>query len=69
MEEAPSPAIDAAAREKIGMTVVEAIAKIGYLGVGTIEFLYEDGEFFFIEMNTRLQVEHPCPPKPSPASI
>ncbi len=59
LEEAPSPAIDAAAREKIGQTVVEAIAKIGYLGVGTIEFLYEDGEFFFIEMNTRLQVEHP----------
>ncbi len=59
LEEAPSPAIDAAAREKIGKTVVDAIAKIGYLGVGTIEFLYEDGEFFFIEMNTRLQVEHP----------
>jgi acetyl-CoA carboxylase biotin carboxylase subunit len=59
LEEAPSPAIDDAAREKIGKTVVEAIAKIGYLGVGTIEFLYEDGEFFFIEMNTRLQVEHP----------
>ena len=59
MEEAPSPVIDAAAREKIGSTVVEAIRKIGYLGVGTIEFLYEDGEFFFIEMNTRLQVEHP----------
>ena len=58
-EEAPSPVIDAAAREKIGNTVVEAIRKIGYLGVGTIEFLYEDGEFFFIEMNTRLQVEHP----------
>jgi acetyl-CoA carboxylase biotin carboxylase subunit len=59
LEEAPSPAIDAAARAKIGETVVEAVAKIGYLGVGTIEFLYEDGEFFFIEMNTRLQVEHP----------
>ena len=59
LEEAPSPAIDAAAREKIGATVVEAIRRIGYLGVGTIEFLYEDGEFFFIEMNTRLQVEHP----------
>jgi acetyl-CoA carboxylase biotin carboxylase subunit len=59
LEEAPSPAIDAAAREKIGAVVVEAIAKIGYLGVGTIEFLYENGEFFFIEMNTRLQVEHP----------
>ena len=59
LEEAPSPVIDKAARDKIGMVVVEAIKKIGYLGVGTIEFLYEDGEFFFIEMNTRLQVEHP----------
>ncbi|HTI66552.1 MAG TPA: acetyl-CoA carboxylase biotin carboxylase subunit [Caulobacteraceae bacterium] len=59
LEEAPSPVIDAATRAKIGATVVEAIRKIGYLGVGTIEFLYEDGEFFFIEMNTRLQVEHP----------
>lgn len=59
LEEAPSPVIDAAAREKIGKVVVDAVAAIGYLGVGTIEFLYEDGEFFFIEMNTRLQVEHP----------
>jgi acetyl-CoA carboxylase biotin carboxylase subunit len=59
LEEAPSPALDPAARDKIGRVVVEAIRKIGYLGVGTIEFLYEDGEFFFIEMNTRLQVEHP----------
>ncbi len=59
LEEAPSPAIDTAAREKIGKVVVDAVAAIGYLGVGTIEFLYEDGEFFFIEMNTRLQVEHP----------
>ncbi|MBW8882269.1 MAG: ATP-grasp domain-containing protein, partial [Asticcacaulis sp.] len=59
LEEAPSQVIDKAARDKIGMIVVEAIRKIGYLGVGTIEFLYEDGEFFFIEMNTRLQVEHP----------
>jgi len=59
MEEAPSPALDSAGRDAIGKTVVEAIAKIGYLGVGTIEFLWEDGEFFFIEMNTRLQVEHP----------
>ena len=59
LEEAPSPAIDAAARAKIGQVVVESIRRIGYLGVGTIEFLYEDGEFFFIEMNTRLQVEHP----------
>jgi acetyl-CoA carboxylase biotin carboxylase subunit len=59
LEEAPSPAIDAKAREEIGRIVVEAIKKIGYLGVGTVEFLYENGEFFFIEMNTRLQVEHP----------
>jgi acetyl-CoA carboxylase biotin carboxylase subunit len=59
MEEAPSPAIDAETRARIGKTVVDAIKAIGYLGVGTIEFLYEDGEFFFIEMNTRLQVEHP----------
>jgi acetyl-CoA carboxylase biotin carboxylase subunit len=59
LEEAPSPVIDAAARAKIGKVVVEAVRAIGYLGVGTIEFLYEDGEFFFIEMNTRLQVEHP----------
>jgi len=59
MEEAPSPAIDAATRAAIGETVTKAIAALGYLGVGTIEFLYEDGQFFFIEMNTRLQVEHP----------
>jgi acetyl-CoA carboxylase biotin carboxylase subunit len=59
LEEAPSPVIDATARAKIGKVVTDAIAKIGYLGVGTIEFLYENGEFFFIEMNTRLQVEHP----------
>jgi acetyl-CoA carboxylase biotin carboxylase subunit len=59
MEEAPSPAITAEQRAKIGETVVNAVKAIGYLGVGTIEFLYENGEFFFIEMNTRLQVEHP----------
>ncbi len=59
LEESPSPVIDAAARAKIGKVCVDAIKAIGYLGVGTIEFLYEDGEFFFIEMNTRLQVEHP----------
>src|SRR4029078_5384589 len=59
LEEAPSPAIDAATRAKIGKVVVDAVKAIGYLGVGTIEFLYENGEFFFIEMNTRLQVEHP----------
>ena len=59
MEEAPSPAIDAATRDRIGEVVRAAIGKLGYLGVGTIEFLYENDEFFFIEMNTRLQVEHP----------
>ena len=58
-EEAPSPAITPEQREQIGTTVVNAIKKLGYLGVGTIEFLYENGEFYFIEMNTRLQVEHP----------
>jgi acetyl-CoA carboxylase biotin carboxylase subunit len=59
MEEAPSPAIDRAARMAIGETVTKAISALGYLGVGTVEFLYEDGKFYFIEMNTRLQVEHP----------
>lgn len=59
LEEAPSPALSAEGRAKIGEVVNKAIAAIGYLGVGTIEFLWEDGEFFFIEMNTRLQVEHP----------
>ena len=59
MEEAPSPVIGAEVRARIGQVVVDAIRAIGYLGVGTIEFLYENGEFFFIEMNTRLQVEHP----------
>jgi acetyl-CoA carboxylase biotin carboxylase subunit len=58
-EEAPSPAIDSDTRAAIGKTVCTAIKKLGYLGVGTIEFLYENGEFYFIEMNTRLQVEHP----------
>ena len=59
LEESPSPAITAEARAKIGKICVDAVKAIGYLGVGTIEFLYENGEFFFIEMNTRLQVEHP----------
>jgi acetyl-CoA carboxylase biotin carboxylase subunit len=59
LEEAPSPALNAKQRAEIGEIVRAAIAKIGYRGVGTIEFLYENGEFFFIEMNTRLQVEHP----------
>ncbi len=59
LEEAPSPALNDEARKKIGDIVSRAIGKLGYLGVGTVEFLYEDGEFYFIEMNTRLQVEHP----------
>lgn len=58
-EEAPSPALNQAQREDIGMIVSRAVAKLGYLGAGTMEFLYEDGNFYFIEMNTRLQVEHP----------
>ena len=58
-EEAPSPALNAEQRARIGDIAVRATRKMGYLGVGTMEFLYEDGEFFFIEMNTRLQVEHP----------
>ena len=59
LEEAPSPALNDAARAEIGEIVRNAIGNLGYLGVGTIEFLYENGEFYFIEMNTRLQVEHP----------
>ncbi len=58
-EEAPGPCITAEERARIGKTCADAIANINYAGAGTIEFLYEDGEFFFIEMNTRLQVEHP----------
>ncbi|WP_018147016.1 acetyl-CoA carboxylase biotin carboxylase subunit [Henriciella marina] len=58
-EEAPSPALNQAQREEIGTIVAKAVAKIGYRGAGTMEFLYEDGNFYFIEMNTRLQVEHP----------
>jgi len=58
-EEARSPALNDSQREKIGNTCAEAIADMSYSGAGTIEFLYEDGEFYFIEMNTRLQVEHP----------
>jgi len=59
LEEALSPALNDQQRVQIGETVRKAIEKIGYLGAGTIEFLYENGEFYFIEMNTRLQVEHP----------
>ena len=58
-EEAPSPALNDDQRKSIGETAANAAAQMGYLGVGTMEFLYQDGEFFFIEMNTRLQVEHP----------
>jgi acetyl-CoA carboxylase biotin carboxylase subunit len=58
-EEAHSPALNESERAKIGTTVARAMAKLGYSGVGTVEFLYEDGAFYFIEMNTRLQVEHP----------
>ncbi|WP_339710992.1 acetyl-CoA carboxylase biotin carboxylase subunit [uncultured Sphingosinicella sp.] len=59
LEEAPSPALNAAQRAEMGEIVRKAIAGLGYRGAGTIEFLYEDGRFYFIEMNTRLQVEHP----------
>jgi len=59
LEEAPGPAISPAERDRIGTICANAVAKLGYRGAGTIEFLYEDGQFYFIEMNTRLQVEHP----------
>lgn len=58
-EEAPGPCITPEEREKIGKICADAVAQINYIGAGTIEFLYENGEFYFIEMNTRLQVEHP----------
>ena len=58
-EEAPGPAITPKVRAEIGKTCADAVAKINYIGAGTVEFLYEDGHFYFIEMNTRLQVEHP----------
>lgn len=60
IEEAPAPGINRALIEKIGKRCAAACKKIGYRGAGTFEFLYEDGEFYFIEMNTRLQVEHPA---------
>ncbi len=59
LEEAPSPALNAEQRATMGETVRQAVAKLKYRGAGTMEFLYEDGQFYFIEMNTRLQVEHP----------
>jgi acetyl-CoA carboxylase biotin carboxylase subunit len=58
-EESPSPALNAGARDRIGEIVATAMRELKYLGVGTVEFLYENGEFYFIEMNTRIQVEHP----------
>jgi acetyl-CoA carboxylase, biotin carboxylase subunit len=59
LEEAPSPALNAEQRQSMGTVVAKAMQKLKYRGAGTVEFLYEDGEFYFIEMNTRLQVEHP----------
>jgi acetyl-CoA carboxylase biotin carboxylase subunit len=58
-EEAPGPSISPEERARIGKVCADAVARINYIGAGTIEFLYENGEFYFIEMNTRLQVEHP----------
>ncbi|MGF9757398.1 acetyl-CoA carboxylase biotin carboxylase subunit [Microvirga sp. 0TCS3.31] len=58
-EEGPSPALNVEMRERIGGVVAKAMQELQYAGAGTIEFLYEDGEFYFIEMNTRIQVEHP----------
>jgi acetyl-CoA carboxylase biotin carboxylase subunit len=59
LEETPSPALNCEERERLGALAIAALGKLGYKGAGTLEFLYQDGEFFFIEMNTRLQVEHP----------
>ena len=59
VEEAPAPGISAAQREQIGKVCVDACLRIGYRGAGTFEFLFENGQFYFIEMNTRIQVEHP----------
>lgn len=59
LEESPSPALNGSERDEIGTVVADAVKKLGYRSAGTVEFLYENGEFFFIEMNTRLQVEHP----------
>lgn len=59
VEEGPSPVLNEELREQIGTLAADVVGKLGYLGAGTIEFLYENGEFFFMEMNTRIQVEHP----------
>src|SRR6202011_2580085 len=59
IEEAPSPVIDATQRAQMGEAAVTAAKAVGYVNAGTVEFIYRDGEFFFLEMNTRLQVEHP----------
>ncbi len=59
IEEAPSPVVDAALRERLGAVAVAAAEAVGYVGAGTVEFLYQDDEFYFLEMNTRIQVEHP----------
>jgi acetyl-CoA carboxylase biotin carboxylase subunit len=59
MEESPSPALNRAARDAIGETVAKAMRDLNYQSAGTVEFLYENGQFYFIEMNTRIQVEHP----------
>lgn len=59
VEEGPSPVLSEEKREEIGTLAAETVRKLGYLGAGTIEFLYEDGQFYFMEMNTRIQVEHP----------
>ncbi|HEY8189780.1 MAG TPA: acetyl-CoA carboxylase biotin carboxylase subunit [Micavibrio sp.] len=59
LEEAPSPALSEKQRDRIGALAAETIRKLGYVGAGTIEFLFQDGEFYFMEMNTRIQVEHP----------
>jgi acetyl-CoA carboxylase biotin carboxylase subunit len=58
-EESPSPALNTQMRDVIGETVAKAMREISYRGAGTVEFLYENGQFYFIEMNTRIQVEHP----------
>jgi acetyl-CoA carboxylase biotin carboxylase subunit len=69
LEESPSPALNSSERERIGQVVCEAMRNIGYRNAGTVEFLYENGEFYFIEMNTRLQAEDPVTFTPSPGQV